>query len=103
MHHTPSHMDDYLEAKDLDTASIYNIMADKHDSFPITVPFRKWAHQQVTITRSRRHYVTNHPLALKDIDIDWACMKSVAKQHRCMAAKAIDENHMGTICIISES
>ena len=111
MYHTPSHMDDYLEADDLDTASIYNIMADKladeyyhpdqptvdnadltqylfgsfyHDSFPITVPFRKWAHQQVSITRSRRHYTTNYPLALRDIEIDWACMKSVAKRHHCL-------------------
>ena len=124
MYHTPSHMDGYLEAEDLDTASIYNTMAEKladeyyhldqstvdnadltqylfgsfyHDNFPITVPFRKWAHQQVTITRSRRHYTTNHPLALRDIEIDWACIKSVAKQHRCLATKAINENHMGAM------
>ena len=52
--------------------------------FPITVPFRKWAHQQLTITRSHRHYTTNHPLTLRDIEIDWTCMKSVAKQHCCL-------------------
>ena len=43
------------------------------DNFPITMPFHQWAHQQVRITLSRRHYTANHPLALRHIDIDyWA-------------------------------
>ena len=123
MYHTPSHMDGYLEAEDLDTASIYNTMAEKladeyyhldqstvdnadltqylfgsfyHDNFPITVPFRKWAHQQVTITRSRRHYTTNHPLV---IALNLSSLNFHLQEHEPYSHMKTKEGRQRHICV----
>ena len=98
-----------MAIEDLDEPSVHNDMADHladeyyspdqpsvdnndltgylegyfyHQNHPVTVPFRNWAQQQVRLVRSRHHYTISHPLALSDIEIDWDCLKSVAKQHK---------------------
>ena len=105
-HHTPSHMDDFLDPEDMDDDFAHNVMADEladayycpdqpsvgntelsvhlmgffyHRNKPMTVPFRKWAHQHVRLNRSRSYYHVHHPLALKGVKIYWTSMQSVAK------------------------